>query len=409
MTLGWKVALLNIVRHRRRSLITLVAIVFGCASLIVFGGFVQSMYEGMRESMIRSQLGHIQVYAKGYSQYGNIDPERYMVPAPVLEQIVRVIAKKTQALVVAPRLNFNGLLSDGKQSIAISGIGITAEKEVLLSSAIRIVDGEDLFAEDRSAAHLGEGLFNALNAQVGDYLTLLASTGDGAINAVDVQVAGVISTGVKVLDDRLLRVNLSLAQELLYTSDVTRLLVLLEETSMTSESVTRLTMAFREHGLVLELKSWEELAGYYHQVVGLFDGVFDFITVIVLVIIALSISNTMLMSVMERTREIGTIRAMGGTPTQVVGLILLESMFLGVIGGLLGLLGGILMARGVNFGEWMMPRPPGSTEDYPIRILIVPDILFKTFVLGVLTAFFSCVYPAVKASRIAVVDALRFA
>ncbi|WP_299945119.1 ABC transporter permease [uncultured Microbulbifer sp.] len=165
---------------------TLVAIVFGCASLIVFGGFVQSIYEGMRESMIRSQLGHIQVYTKGYSQYGNIDPERYMVPAPVLEQIVRVIDKKTQALVVAPRLNFNGLLSDGKQSIAISGIGITAEKEVLLSSAIRIVDGEDLFAEDRSAAHLGEGLFNALNAQVGDYLTLLASTGDGVINAVDV-------------------------------------------------------------------------------------------------------------------------------------------------------------------------------------------------------------------------------
>ncbi|WP_299945116.1 FtsX-like permease family protein [uncultured Microbulbifer sp.] len=220
---------------------------------------------------------------------------------------------------------------------------------------------------------------------------------------------GVINTGVKVLDDRLLRVNLSLSQELLYTSDVTRLLVLLEETSMTSESVTRLTMAFREHGLVLELKSWEELADYYHQVVGLFDGVFDFITVIVLVIIALSISNTMLMSVMERTRELGTIRAMGGTPTQVVGLILLESMFLGVIGGLLGLLGGILMARGVNFGEWMMPRPPGSTEDYPIRILIAPDILLKTFVLGVLTAFFSCVYPAVKASRIAVVDALRFA
>ncbi|MFS1525522.1 hypothetical protein ACL7TT_15655 [Microbulbifer sp. 2304DJ12-6] len=67
-----------------------------------------------------------------------------------------MIDKKTQALVVAPRLKFNGLLSDGKQSIAISGIGITAEKKVLLSSAIRIVDGEDLFAEDRSAPTWGK-------------------------------------------------------------------------------------------------------------------------------------------------------------------------------------------------------------------------------------------------------------
>ncbi|QFT55269.1 FtsX-like permease family protein [Microbulbifer sp. THAF38] len=408
MILGWKVALLNILRNGRRSLITLAAVIFGCTSLIVFGGFVQSMYDGMRESMIRSQLGHIQIYAEGYNQYGKAEPEKYLIPSDKLEQITQVIEEQTQALVVAPRLNFNGLLSDGKQSIAITGIGVDAEKEVLLSSAIHIVEGEDLFPEDVAAAHLGEGLFNSLDAQVGDYLTLLASTQDGAINAVDIQIAGVVTTGVKELDDRLLRINLPLAQELLYTSDLTRLVVLLEETEMTDAAVGTLRKVFREQDLGLELRSWWDLASYYHQVVGLFNGVFGFITVIVLVIVALSISNTMLMAVMERTREIGTIRAMGGTPTQVVGLILLESVFLGIIGSLLGLLFGILAAKGITYAEWMMPRPPGSTQDYPIRIFVVTEILIKTFFLGFLISLISSVYPAVKASRIPVVNALRF-
>ncbi|MCO1334759.1 FtsX-like permease family protein [Microbulbifer sp. OS29] len=408
MGLGWKVALLNIMRNGRRSLITLAAIVFGCTSLIVFGGFVQSMYDGMRESMIRSQLGHIQIYANGYNQYGKAEPEKYLIPDRDLSTISQLIESESNALVVAPRLNFNGLLSDGKQSIAITGIGIDAEKEVMLSSAIRIVDGEDLFPEDIEAAHLGEGLFNALDVQVGDYLTLLASTQDGAINAVDVQVMGVISTGVKALDDRLLRVNLPLAQELLYTSDITRMVVLLDETQLTDTAISTLVSAFEQHHLDLELKSWEELAGYYHQVVGLFNGVFEFITVIVLIIVALSISNTMLMAVMERTRELGTIRAMGGTPRQVVSLILLESVFLGLIGSLLGLLMGALAAKGITYAEWMMPRPPGSTQDYPIRVFVVPDILFRTFLLGFAISLVSSLYPAVKASRLPVVKALRF-
>ncbi|WHI47568.1 FtsX-like permease family protein [Microbulbifer sp. VAAF005] len=408
MGLGWKVALLNIMRNGRRSLITLAAIVFGCTSLIIFGGFVQSMYEGMRESMIRSQLGHIQIYAKGYNQFGKAEPEKYLIADGDLKKISELVENETDTLVVAPRLNFNGLLSDGKQSIAITGIGIDAEKEVMLSSAIQIVQGDDLFPEDISAAHLGEDLFNALDVQIGDYLTLLASTQDGAINAVDVQVMGVITTGVKELDDRLLRVNLPLAQELLYTSDITRLVVLLEETELTSTSIATLASVFEQNNLNLEIKSWEELAGYYHQVVGLFNGVFGFITVIVLVIVALSISNTMLMAVMERTRELGTIRAMGGTPRQVVNLILLESVFLGLIGSLLGLLIGALAAKGITYAEWMMPRPPGSTQDYPIRVFVVPDILLKTFLLGFCISLVSSLYPAIKASRLPVVKALRF-
>jgi putative ABC transport system permease protein len=116
----------------------------------------------------------------------------------------------------------------------------------------------------------------------------------------------------------------------------------------------------------------------------------------------------MMMAVMERTRELGTIRAMGATPTQVVQLILLEAAVLGLLGASLGIAIGAASAELITWAEWMMPTPPGSTQDYPIRILILTDILWQTFILGFLIAVFSSAYPAYKAARLPVANALRF-
>ena len=406
--LGIKIALLNVLRNSRRSLITLAAITFGCVSLIVFGGFVQSMYDGMRESMIRSQLGHIQVYAQGYNQFSKLAPEKYLISPETLEHVQTILENNDHTLITTPRLNFNGLLSDGKQSLAIMGIGVDAENEALLSSAINIVAGEDLFPEDADGALIGQGLYESLNAKTGDYLTLLASTPDGAINAVDIRIVGVINTGTKALDDRLVRMNLKHAQDLMYTSDVTRLVVLIDDTLATESTQQHLKQAFASANLKLETKRWDQLADYYHQVVGLFDGVFGFVSIIVLIIVALSISNTMMMAVMERTRELGTIRAMGATPMQVVNLILMEATFLGLMGSTLGLGLGVGAAELITWAEWMMPTPPGSTQDYPIRVLVVDTILVQTYFLGVIIALISSIYPAIKAANLPVADALRF-
>lgn len=406
--LGLKMATLNILRNYRRSLITLAAIMFGCVSLVVFGGFVQSMYDGMRESMIRSQLGHIQVYAQGYNQFAKAEPDQYMLDAASLQTVQNLIDEHAQPLVMAPRLNFNGLLSDGKQSLAIMGVGVDADSEALLSSAIKIVAGEDLFPMDTDGALLGQGLFESLDIEVGDYLTLMASTTDGAINAVDIRVSGVINTGTQALDDRLVRLNLSHAQELLYTNAVTRLVVLLEDTHTTQATQRQLQSLFEQQGLAIETRRWDQLADYYHQVVALFDGIFGFVRIIVIIIVALSISNTMMMAVMERTRELGTIRAMGAAPLQVVGLILLEALVLGLLGALVGVFAGIACAEFITWAEWMMPTPPGSTQDYPIRVLIVADTLWQTFALGVIIAVVSSLYPAYKAARLPVANALRF-
>jgi len=389
-------------------MITILAIVFGCVTLIIFGGFTEGMYDGMKESMIRSRLGHIQIFKQGYNEFGQVEPEKYMLSQKEADQAIEIIKNFKEIEIATPRINFSGLLSNGNTSVGVMGSGIDADNEALLNSAIQIVAGDDLFPEDSESVLVGEGLAKSLRVKAGDVLTLLASTVDGTVNAIDVEISGIISTGVKEIDDRILRGNLPHIQNLLYTENITRLVLLLTETKDTDAIRSALDQAFKKAGLQLELKTWEELGTQYNKVVRLFDNLFGFIKIVVILIVILGIANTMMMAVMERTAEIGTIRALGNTRWEVLRLFLLEAIYLGLIGGVVGILMGILISKGISSAGFVMPPPPGSTSGFPIRIYVVPRFLWEAMLLGFSASFLSAIYPAIKASRLKIVDALRF-
>ena len=407
--LKFKLALLNVLRNGRRSVITLLAIQFGVISLVLMGGYFASMFEGMRESSIRSQLGHIQIYQKGFNQFGTQEPENYLIDREVLDKVTQTVEGLEQVELVTPRLNFTGLLSDGGKSLAVVVEGINPDKEALLSSAVKLTKGEELFEDDTTGGLIGDGLFNSLNLNIGDNLTLMATTADGSFDARDVMATGAISTGSRELDSRFLRIHLQNAQDLMYTESVTRIVVLLKNTEDTDAVMAQLKAQFEQQGLDLELRSWSDLADYYHEVVSLFSGIFNVVQVIVLAIVLLGIVNTMVMAVMERTPEIGTIRAIGGTRTEVMTLFITEAFILGLIGSVLGVIFAILLAKGITMGEFMMPTPPGSSQTYPIRIFTNAELLLKNGAFGLVIAVISSIYPAVKASRMLITQALRFA
>lgn len=408
MSLLLKIAFLNVLRNRRRTIITILAIVFGSLSLIVFGGFVESMYEGLRESMIRSQLGHIQIYKKGYSEFGSLEPEKYLLTAETVNEILEIVEQQPEVEIATSRLNFSGLLSNGKISAGVFGMGMDADKESLMNSSVLIVEGEDLFPEDLESALIGVGLAKSMNVKAGDWLTLLSSTADGAVNAVDINVSGIISTGMKEIDDRLVRANLVHIQSLMLTDSLTRVVVLLDDTEKTQQIYDRLSAAFAEQHLDVEIKTWSDLAGYYHKVVSMFNSVFGFIKIIVIVIVILGIANTMMMAVMERTSEIGTIRSLGNTRREILSLFLTEAAYLGILGGIIGIVVGILSANAITSGGFMMPPPPGGTTGFPIRIMVVPALLLESFLLGIAASVVSSFYPAIKASKLKIVEALRY-
>jgi putative ABC transport system permease protein len=407
MGLYAKLAVRNLFRNRRRTLITLGAMSFGAAAIILFGGFVNSIYVGVRESTIRSQIGHIQLYRKGYSEKGNLAPFDYLIRdyATLRAELVKMEHVRT----VTARLGFSGLVSTGDTTTSFVGIGVDPEGEANLSSLAVMVDGQDLSSRDPRGVILGIGLARAFGVRPGDDLTLLTTTKGGSINALAVKVRGIWESGEKAYDDRFLKTPILEVQRLLDVDgdEVQSIVLLLDRTENTAIVRDRLAELIRERGLDLEMKTWEDLALRYHQVRELFGRIFAVLTLIVSVMVVFGITNTMTMAIFERTREIGTLMALGTRRRGVISMFVLEGLALGALGGLLGVILGVVLAKLVSALGIQLPPPPGSTRGFAVQILVVPFVLMQAFRLSIVTATLASLYPAWRAARLNVVEALR--
>jgi putative ABC transport system permease protein len=407
MALYLKLAIRNVFRNRRRTLITLAAMGFGAAAIIVFGGFVNAIYWGVRESTIRSQIGHIQLYRKGFSEKGNLAPFDYLIPdyAALQAELVKIEHVKT----VTARLGLSGLVSTGDTTTSFVGIGVHPEGEASLSALAVIVEGEDLAGRDPRGITLGVGLARAFGVKPGDDLTLLTTTKGGSINALAVKVRGVWESGEKAYDDRFLKAALPEVQRLLdlENGEVQSIVLLLDQTENTAVVRDQIAALIARRGLDLEMKTWEDLALRYHQVRELFGRIFAVLTLIVSIMVVFGITNTMTMAIFERTREIGTIMALGTKRRGVIAMFVLEGVALGALGGIAGVALGIVLAKVVSAMAIQLPPPPGSTRGFAVQIFIVPAVLAQAFRLSIITATLASLYPAWRAARLNVVEALR--
>jgi putative ABC transport system permease protein len=287
------------------------------------------------------------------------------------------------------------------------GTGVDPKQEKSLGFRSRIAGGRDLDGNAKAnESLLGAGLARSLNAKPGDSLTLLAVTADGALNGIDIDVVGIVNTGVKDLDDRLLRITLPAAQHLLQSERVTNLVVGLDRTENTDDVYAAMVPKLAGIGQELTIKKWIDLANYYKQVKLLFTGIFLFLGVIVFFMVVMSSANTLLMAMFERTREIGTMLAMGTPQSWLIGLFLLEAIFTGVLGAVAGLGAGNLIGALVNRAGIELPPPPGNTGGMPLRVLHDPALMIGAAVLVIITLSLASIMPAVRASRLRIVEAL---
>src|SRR5712691_10669170 len=327
MDIYLKLGVRNIFRNARRTVITLAAMAFGSAAIILFGGFVHFMFWGVRENAIHSELGHIQLYQRGFSEKGHIEPFEYLITD--VPRIMALLESVEHITLVTPRLRVSGLISTGETTTSFIGLGVDPDKEADPSSFVNIIDGKDLSKRQANGAILGKGLAAGVGAKPGDSLTLLSTTRHGSINAAEVVVRGIFESSSKVFDDRAMKVPLPLVESLLDTEGaVQSLVIVLDQTEHTALVRERLLALFAQHQLDLELKTWEDLALRYHQVRNLFQNIFQVVTIIVSVIAVLGVANTMTMAVFERTREVGTIMAIGTKRQGVVALFLTEGFLL---------------------------------------------------------------------------------
>jgi putative ABC transport system permease protein len=305
----------------------------------------------------------------------------------------------------AAQISLMGLISNGDKSEAFIATAVEPAKDQAMP-AQRIVAGAYLTEDEPDAAIIGERLARAMGAAPGDTLTLMTTTANGSLNALDVHVAGVFSTGMKEYDERAIKLPLAAAQRLLQTTKVEKLLVVLRHTEDTARVQGDVEKRFAARGMPFETRNWSQLAGFYHQVVSLYNGIFGFLGAVIAVIVVFSVANTVLMSAFERTREIGTMMAIGTERRRVWGIFLLEGLFVGVIGGVVGLtLGGGLTAV-INALHIELPPPPGYTSGMRLQIMLNASTMIAAFLVAGLTATLSSVFPAFRASRQKIVDAL---
>lgn len=398
-----KLALRNIFRNRRRSAITFLVLIFGATALIMFGGYKEISFQGVRESMIRNSLGHMQIYKRGFVQSESMRPLEYGLEN--VEALRKVIESDPRVEMTAAQISFQGLVSNGEKSETYLATAVEPSKDKNMASQI-IKAGEYLSDAEPDGVIIGEALAKAMNVRPGDSLTLMTTSVNRSLNALDVRVRGTFTTGVKEYDERAIKIPLVAAQKLMHTHKVEKVLVLLKRTEDTQAAKKDLAASLAAAHWDVEMRDWLELATFYHQVVALYNGIFGFLGWVVFIIVVLSVGNTVTMNILERTREIGTMLAIGTGRLRVWKMFLLEGLMLGILGGMLGLLAGVGLATLINHVKIMMPPPPGYTEGYLLRILVSPSILASTMMISVITAMLSSVFPAVRGSRLNIVRAL---
>lgn len=406
-------ALRNLARNRRRTAATLGVVAAGTAALVLTAGFVRFSFDGLREAMIHGGLGHLEVATRAAVEaHGAAALDRPLAAAladwrPLRERLERL----PDVAAVGANLQIVGLAqgADGA-SASFVGVGVEPDRERAMGFETKLRRGAGLAdaapAEGEDEVLLAAGLAATLGAAPGDVVTLLAAGESGMLNALDVRVAGILSTGVAELDTRYLEVHLATAGRLLESERVSNLLIGLDDTRATERALAAARAALAGSDPELAVTPWTERALFYEQVQNLYRGIFWFLGAIVFVLVVLAASNTLAMTVMERVRELGTLRAIGTGRGQLAALILAEAFWLGLLGALAGGALGLAATGALNAAGLRMPPPPGAVDPIDLQLAYVPEAFAGAAILMVGVLLVAALAPIVRAVRLSIVEAL---
>lgn len=458
-------AVRNLLRHRRRSLMTLFAMVLGLMAVLLFGGYIRDITYAIQSDFVRL-TGHLQIQHRGYFLYGSGSPADYGIRD--YERVLAIVkADPVLAPMVAvatPTLQFGGIAGNFAASVSrpVHAIGLVVEDQdrmrqwndyelrllrphlaltgtapdsaVIGSGVARVLQ---LCAElsvpncNASARHPAASNGSALPDDIaalaataqanGGVVTkaarsrieILAATSRGAPNVAGVDVLRAELQGIKELDDVYVALHLAQAQRLIFGSEepqVTAIALQLRHTAQSPLARERLEqiLATTLKDKPLEILDYETLNPFYGQTLSMFAAIFGFMSVLIGAVVLFTISNTMSMTVVERTVEIGTLRAMGVRRRGIRQMFLAEAIVLGVAGSIVGVCAAMAAAWAITqLGlTW---TPPGRIEPVPLAVRVAGEhMMVLSSAIGlVIVASLSAILPAARGARMNIVDALR--
>ena len=373
-------------------------------SIILFEGFTYNMVEGLRETTIETQTGHLQIALDTYWEKKKLKPKENLIHN--YSKILKELNQDPRIKYAAGRLEFFGLLSRGEESISARVITVDPEKEKTRNQYFNCREGRVLSSKRPFHIAVGGGLAKKLGIKTGTSVTVLTHTYDGIVNAMDLKVSGIFQTDIAEFDDNTLLMPLKTAQQLLDTKAVEQIIVGLNSSWDTKAVLETLSPRLSSLAPETRVKTWFQLATLYKQV-SMFNRVQNaMIQFILMTLVLLSIANTVGMSILERTGEIGTLRALGEQRGSVVLQFVTEGFFLGLFGASVGTLLGIGVAY--LFNSMKIPVVfPGASSPIIITIAILIPSIAKSCVFGVLVTVMATILPARRAVKMNIVQALR--
>ncbi|AZO93162.1 FtsX-like permease family protein [Halocella sp. SP3-1] len=393
----FKIAWRSIMRNKRRSLLSLGLIIVSIAVLFLLKGYFTSTFEGLQMMAIR-EYSNLQIAKEGF---WDKSVDRKVLSKDDIAKINEILNNKEHVTDYTRTLQVSGILGTEKRSTIVSAMGVETDYKQNIS----IKSGTSLFPGDQDRVIVGQGIKKILNIEEDEWVSIMATTIDGAYNAGSLQLSGSFSIGNDDADSHYIMMPLSFAQILLNTEGVDKFKVLLTDTKLTDRTIVELKSDFKEAGLDVEMRSWEDLAAFYHQVRGLYETAFLFLSMLIFLLIFISILEIMSMSFFERMNEIGTVRAIGTRQSQVFTQLIQEALIIGVIGGVLGITLGWIAGNIVN--SLNIIYTPPNTQEVPLYIKLALKNGIIPFLIVIFATALSTVYPALKASRLKVVEMLR--
>jgi putative ABC transport system permease protein len=411
-------ALRNLFRHRRRTLLTAAALVLGIALMVLGRAWTAAMEKAVVEPAKDSTLGHLQVYAQDAAadEGGDVSfivpQNNYRLIEHPQDVIRRITTTEPRVAAGLSRLMIGALLSSGDESMEGILIGIDPEARSSVYPALDLREGRH-FRPGEKGVLLNRGVARKLGVGVGGTVIALGNTADGRMSAVRLAVTGIWWVkGLEAYEWGACYADLAAVQELMDTPDQAAVLVLRQRDPRAPAApiADALNRTFQREGIRAQARTWEEMGGPFIGGMTLTRFVANIMDLVMTVIVAAGVLNTALMSVFERTREVGTLRAVGARRSRVLVLYLAEAVLLGLGAAVMG--GGLGAGLVVFFGRHGIPAfseaqrySYGGDYLFPTldwhSVIAVPSLMI---VVCVLAAF----GPAVMAARMRPAESLRY-
>ena len=403
LRLAWR----NLWRHARRTWLTIGAMVFSNVLLVFMISLQFSMYGLMIDNTLKVFTGHLQVQAPGYNDDQKM---RQVVPG------VRPLAERLRAALdsdaIAARAWAFALASSEERSYGIGIYGVEPDFEPHVSSVPGLlVKGRYLSGGEGAEIVIGSVLARNLRVNVGDELTLLGSGVDGSFAAMVVNIVGVFESGVPDLDRNLAEMPLGTFQDMFYMEGAGHQVVLFADSLRNVEPLRQRVEPLLPPGEELVVLDWDALQPGLKQAIQADMSSAFFMYFILVILVAFSVLNTQLMSVLERTREFGIVMALGLKPGRLGRLVMLETALMGFIGLVLGAIAGGLATSWFTSNGLTIPGMEEMAAQFNLPARVYPSVNILSLLIGPVVVFLftllAAAYPALRLHRTNIVAAMR--